>query len=69
MTIIERALKVPNDSRIGLGSGRAAQSFVRALADGVRSGALQVRGLALRPPAGDLAGAVALFGWLNERDG
>ena len=29
MTIIERALElVPNGSRIGLGSGRAAQAFV-----------------------------------------
>ena len=43
MTIIERALElVPNDSRIGLGSGRAAQAFVRALGERVRAGALHV---------------------------
>ena len=40
MTIIERALElVPNGSRIGLGSGRAAQAFVQALGERVRAGA------------------------------
>ena len=39
MTIIERALDlVTNDSRVGLGSGHAAQAFVRALAERVRRG-------------------------------
>ena len=46
MTIIERALDlVPNGSRIGLGSGRAARAFVRALGERVRSGRLHVYGV------------------------
>ena len=46
MTIVERALEfVPNGSRIGLGSGRAAEAFVKALGECVRSGRLQVQGV------------------------
>lgn len=46
MTIIERALQfVTNDARIGLGSGRAAQAFVRALGERVRNNGLRVRGV------------------------
>src|SRR5436190_14436477 len=46
MTIIERALEfVADDTLIGLGSGRAAQAFVRALGERVRSGAIHVRGV------------------------
>jgi ribose 5-phosphate isomerase A len=46
MTIIERALElVPNGSRIGLGSGHAAQAFVKALGERLRSGALRVSGV------------------------
>jgi len=46
MTIIERALElVPNGSRIGLGSGRAAQAFVKALGERVRAGGLSVHGV------------------------
>jgi ribose 5-phosphate isomerase A len=46
MTIIERALEmVPNGSRIGLGSGRAAQAFIKALGECVRSGSLEVQGV------------------------
>jgi ribose 5-phosphate isomerase A len=46
MTIVERALElVPNDSRIGLGSGRAAQAFVKALGERVRNGKLRVQGV------------------------
>jgi ribose 5-phosphate isomerase A len=46
MTIIERALElVPNDSRIGLGSGRAAEAFVKALGDRVRRTGLRVHGV------------------------
>ena len=46
MTIVERALElVPNHARIGLGSGRAAQAFIRALGDRVRSGDLHVHGV------------------------
>src|SRR5436309_2376199 len=46
MTIVERALElVPSDARIGLGSGRAAQAFVRALGQRVRGGHLKVQGV------------------------
>lgn len=46
MNIVERALEfVPDKSRVGLGSGRAAQAFVRALGTLVRAGRLQVRGV------------------------
>jgi len=46
MTIIERALDlVTNDSRVGLGSGHAAQAFVRALGERVRRGRLRVHGV------------------------
>lgn len=46
MTIVERALElVRNDSQIGLGSGHAAQAFVKALGQRVRSGRLRVHGV------------------------
>lgn len=46
MTIVERALElVPNGSRIGLGSGRAAQAFVKALGDRLRKGSFRVQGV------------------------
>jgi len=46
MTIIERALEmVTNGSRIGLGSGRAAQAFVKALGACLRNGRLRVHGV------------------------
>jgi ribose 5-phosphate isomerase A len=46
MTIVERALELAaNGSRIGLGSGRAAQAFVKALADRIRNGAMRVQGV------------------------
>jgi ribose 5-phosphate isomerase A len=46
MTIVERALElVPNGSRIGLGSGRAAQAFVKALGERLRKGSLRVHGV------------------------
>lgn len=46
MTIYERALQmVPDGSVIGLGSGRAAWSFVALLGERVRSGRLRVRGV------------------------
>jgi ribose 5-phosphate isomerase A len=46
MTIVERALAlVRNDSRIGLGSAHAAQAFVKALGERVRSGLLCVHGV------------------------
>jgi ribose 5-phosphate isomerase A len=46
MTIIERVLDmIPARALVGLGSGRAAQAFVRALGERVRAGAIQVRGV------------------------
>jgi ribose 5-phosphate isomerase A len=46
VTIYERALElVPDGTTIGLGSGRAAWSFVRLLGDAVRAGRLSVRGV------------------------
>ena len=46
MTIIERALELVTDnSRLGLGSGHAAQAFVRALGERIRSGRLRVHGV------------------------
>jgi ribose 5-phosphate isomerase A len=46
MTIVERALElVPNGSRIGLGSGRAAQAFVKALGERLRNGSFHVHGV------------------------
>src|SRR5215471_11814438 len=55
-TIIERALDlVPNDSRIGLGSGRAAQAFVNALGERMRQGALRVQGVPTSEKTAELA--------------
>jgi ribose 5-phosphate isomerase A len=46
MTIVERALElVSKDCRIGLGSGHAAQAFVKALGQRVRQGSLHVYGV------------------------
>jgi ribose 5-phosphate isomerase A len=46
MTIVERALEmVPDGARIGLGSGHAAQAFVKALGERVQSGRLRVSGV------------------------
>jgi len=46
MTIVERALElVPNDARLGLGSGHASQAFVKALGDRIRTGRLRVQGV------------------------
>ena len=56
MTIIERALElVPNDCRIGLGSGHAAQAFVRALGQRVRTGSLHVQGVPTSEDTAQLA--------------
>jgi ribose 5-phosphate isomerase A len=61
MRIFERALElVPDNSLIGLGSGRAAQAFVRALGDRVRSGALHVRGVPTSEETADLARQVGI---------
>jgi ribose 5-phosphate isomerase A len=46
MTIIERALELVADgSRVGLGSGHAAQAFIKALGERVRDGKLRVSGV------------------------
>src|SRR5260370_12021578 len=46
LTIIERALElVPNDSRLGLGSGHAAQAFIKALGERIRNGSFRVHGV------------------------
>lgn len=46
MTIIERALElVADSSRIGLGSGRTAKAFVRALGERIRNGCLRIQGV------------------------
>jgi ribose 5-phosphate isomerase A len=46
MTIVERAVElVPDNSRVGLGSGRAAEAFVKALGERVRGGRLRVTGV------------------------
>jgi ribose 5-phosphate isomerase A len=56
MTIIERALElVTNGSRIGLGSGRAARAFVKALGERIRSGRLSVRGVPTSEETASLA--------------
>jgi ribose 5-phosphate isomerase A len=56
MTIVERALElVPNDSRIGLGSGRASQAFVKALGERVRVGGLRIHGVPTSEETASLA--------------
>jgi ribose 5-phosphate isomerase A len=56
MTIYERALElVPEGAAIGLGSGRAATAFVKALAERVRAGRLKVRGVPTSRPTAELA--------------
>jgi ribose 5-phosphate isomerase A len=46
MTIVERALEwVPNGSRIGLGSGRAAQAFIKVLGERIRKGNFCIQGV------------------------
>jgi ribose 5-phosphate isomerase A len=46
MTIMERALELVSDNtRIGLGSGHAAQAFVKALGERIRNGRLHVQGV------------------------
>jgi ribose 5-phosphate isomerase A len=56
MTIVERALElVPNDARIGLGSGRASQAFVKGLGERMRKGSLRVHGVATSEDTASLA--------------
>jgi ribose 5-phosphate isomerase A len=57
MTIVERAVElVPDNSRVGLGSGRAAEAFVKALGKRVRSGQLHVTGVPTSEKTATLAG-------------
>jgi ribose 5-phosphate isomerase len=61
MTIIERALElVPDHALIGLGSGRAARAFVRALGERVRGGELLVRGIPTSEETAQLAREVGI---------
>ena len=56
MTIVERALELVADgSRIGLGSGRASQAFVKALGERVRTGRLHVHGVPTSEETASLA--------------
>jgi ribose 5-phosphate isomerase A len=56
MTTVERALElVPNGSRVGLGSGRAAQAFVKALGERIRKGGLHVQGVPTSAETASLA--------------
>jgi ribose 5-phosphate isomerase A len=61
MTIDERALElVPNGSRIGLGSGRAAQAFVKALGERLRNGSIRVSGVPTSEETASLARQVGI---------
>ena len=61
MTIVERALELVADQMlIGLGSGRAAQSFIRALGAQVRAGAKRVRGVSTSEESAVLAQSVGI---------
>ena len=61
MTIAERALELVADhAQIGLGSGRAAQAFVRELGERVRSGAMRVCGVPTSEETADLAREVGI---------
>jgi ribose 5-phosphate isomerase A len=56
MTIFQRALElVPDRCVLGLGSGRAANEFLRVLGERVRSGALHVRGVPTSEATAELA--------------
>src|SRR5207245_10238338 len=56
MTIYERALELVTDgATIGLGSGRAAEAFIRLLGERVRTGKLHVRGLPTSEATAELA--------------
>lgn len=56
VTIVERALEfVPSGSRVGLGSGRAAQAFVSAIGEKARSGVLEIHGVATSEETARLA--------------
>jgi ribose 5-phosphate isomerase A len=59
-TLLGRALELVTDgATLGLGSGRAAQAFIRALGERVRGGALRVRGV---PTSQETAGVARQAG-------
>jgi ribose 5-phosphate isomerase A len=61
VTIVERALEfVRNGSRIGLGSGRAAQAFVKALGERVQKGTIHVHGVPTSEETARLARQVGI---------
>jgi ribose 5-phosphate isomerase A len=61
MTIYERALElIPDGAVIGLGSGRAATAFLKALGERVRAGRLQVRGVPTSQATATLAGQLGI---------
>src|SRR5262249_34981864 len=61
MTIYERALElIPDGAFLGLGSGRAATSFVKALAERIRSRGLKVRGVPASRAKAELAGQLGI---------
>src|SRR6516164_3420322 len=61
MTIVERALELVQDgSRIGLGSGHAAQAFVKTLGESVRKGRIRVQGVPTSEETGRLAQQVGI---------
>ena len=56
MTIVERALEfVPDGARVGLGSGRAARAFVKALGERIRTEGLRVQGVPTSEETASLA--------------
>ena len=56
MTIVERALEfVPDGARVGLGSGRAARAFVKALGERIRTAGLRVQGVPTSEETASLA--------------
>src|SRR5260370_41536523 len=56
MTIVERALEfVASGTHVGLGAGRAAQGFVRALGAHARQGSLSVHGVPTSEETANLA--------------
>src|SRR5438105_4793598 len=61
MTIYERALELLADgARVGLGSGHAAEAFVAALGERVRSGRLRAHGLPTSEATAALARQVGI---------
>jgi ribose 5-phosphate isomerase A len=61
MTIVERVLEwIRPGMRIGLGSGRAAQAFVRGLAERMRHAPLQVHGVPTSNETAELARQVGI---------